>query len=75
MYSEPQPTFYQTSYSEQFPFWGQPGYYNFKHKEPRILTANLPLKTETTYRKSYDIQNNGNNGSPSKSVWGNIEFM
>ncbi len=76
---ESTPGNFQTSYSEQYPCWGKPGYYNFKHREPRVTSDKLPFRAETTYQKSYEVKPGTASGaSPSKtaarSVWAGLEF-
>eukprot|EP00826_Nyctotherus_ovalis_P066943 TRINITY_DN9954_c0_g1_i3.p1 TRINITY_DN9954_c0_g1~~TRINITY_DN9954_c0_g1_i3.p1 ORF type:complete len:213 (-),score=26.98 TRINITY_DN9954_c0_g1_i3:452-1009(-) len=44
---------FKSTYADQYPYWGKPEFYHFKHKEPRVTSDELAFHAETTYGKSY----------------------
>lgn len=39
---------------DQYPNWGKPDYFHFKHKELRVTSDKLPFQGKTTYNGFYD---------------------
>lgn len=68
------PAHFKTTYNDQYPCWGKPEFYHFKHKEPRVTSDELAFHGETTYGKSY-TKKEAKNISPTKFGWEDLEYM